>query len=225
MSIRKINRYKSIIFDLDGTLLDTLVDIQSACNLALKDMGINKEYNYEECKTFIGNGALIFAQRATKDLAFTKEEFDKYYDIYLKYYESEQGKNTYPYDGIIELLNYLKANNINAFVVTNKPNNLAYKIIDKTIGVNLFKEICGKKEGYAPKPDPTLINEIVDKYNLNKDEILYVGDSSVDLLTAKNANIDSLIVTYGYGDYSLSFINDATYVVKKASEIVDIISK
>ena len=215
--------YKHIFFDLDGTLLESLNDIRSALNISFKEMGKNVSYTLSECRPFIGNGLYVTIERAIKPLGFSKEEEETFTKLVFKNYETEQGKTAIPYKGEIEALNELKKHGVSLYVVTNKPEYLAYQILNKTYGEHFFKEIYGQVEGRGVKPSPDAINEIVQKYSIDKSDCLYVGDSEVDITTAENASIDSLLVTFGYGAYSPSLLNKATHFVRNIDEMKEII--
>ena len=216
-------KYQNIFFDLDGTLLETLEDIKNAFNLTMEEMGIEVRYSYNDTKPFIGNGFLVAIERATKNLNLNDEQKEIFTKLGFKYYEQEQGKTTKPYPNEIEVLNELKAQGVNLFVVTNKPEYLAFDIVKRKYGKGFFKEIIGQKEGRKTKPEPDGIYELLKKYAIDKSTCLYVGDSEVDILTAKNAGIDCLLVTFGYGKYSPRLFNDATYIARNTLEMRDVI--
>ncbi len=216
-------KYKNVFFDLDGTLLKSLEDIKNAFNLTMQKMGIDVRYSLKDAKPFIGSGFHVAIERASKKLNLNDSQKKIFSELSFKYYQQEQGKTTKPYDGELEIIKELKKKGINLFVVTNKPEYLAFEIIEKTYGTGLFKEIIGQVDNRERKPSPMGINEIVKKYNLDKSTCLYVGDSDVDLLTAKNANIDSLLVTFGYGAYSPKMFLNATYIARNVEEMKKVI--
>ena len=216
-------RYQNVFFDLDGTLLESLEDIKNAFNLTLEEMGIDVRFTYNDAKPFIGNGFYVAIERAIKNLNLDGIGRQTFTKLAFKYYEQEQGKTTRPYPNEVEVLNELKKEGINIYVVTNKPEYLAFQIVEKTYGKNFFKDIIGQKNGRKTKPDPDGLFELIDKYNLDKSTCLYVGDSEVDITTSKNAGIDCLLVTFGYGKYSPRLFNEATYIARNAFEMRDVI--
>ena len=211
--------YKAIIFDLDGTILDTLEDIKNAVNITLKELGYDLTYTYDEVKHMIGNGSFILWERATKPLNLTEEELNRTHEIYLRHYLEEQGKNTYPFKDEEKLLKKLKRCHLKLFVYTNKPHNLALDIISKTYGDKLFELVIGHKEGMKVKPNGNIIDEIARLYSYSKDQILYIGDSHVDIETAKNAGVKVGLVTFGYDTYTESLLKEADYVFNSIDDL------
>lgn len=183
-----------IVFDLDGTLIDTLKGLTIATNNTLKELGINIKYTSEEVKTFIGRGAKNLLRMALKR-DFTDEEFE----LFLKNYEKNQYVSRL-YNNVESVLKELNTRNIPLIIYSNKPNDIAQKIVNKLLSNIQFTSVQGKEYNYPPKPDVTLLNDILTKHNLSKMKGLYVGDSIIDILTANNASLPCLILTYGYGN-------------------------
>lgn len=212
-------KYKYLIFDADGTILDSLQDILNAVNLALKDCGYNKEYSYEEGKKLIGSGAFTLAKRA---LAFANpkpDEYKKFESLFFNYYPQMQGKTTEPFEGLTNVLVNLKEKGYKLFIASNKPHILLNEIIDEKFPTDLFEDWIGQIPGNKIKPDSQIIDILTRKYSLDKEYCLYIGDSDVDVLTAKNAKIDVALVTYGYGDYKKELLAEATFVVNSVQEL------
>jgi len=216
-------KYKNVFFDLDGTLLDTLGDIVKAVNRALKEQGYDRVHTYESGKALIGNGAKVLVTRSLEGFNYTSEQFDSFFLLFKKYYELYQKDTTKPFDGVLDMLADLKKRGHMLFIFSNKPAHLLTLISDKCFPKGLFSEEIGHREGYKAKPDPTGINEIIEKYKLNRNECVYVGDSIVDIETAKNANIDCCLVTYGYSNYTTELKEKATYVANSPSEIKNLL--
>ncbi|MDY6093967.1 MAG: cysteine--tRNA ligase [Candidatus Enteromonas sp.] len=210
---------KAIFFDLDGTLLDTLHDIRDAINDALAEIGVHLSYTYEECKRLIGNGAEMLMHRALGECD-CPDSFERLRKAFYPRYLAYQGRNTVPYPSVVETLRELHKNGFGIFVITNKPNQMAQDIIDKTLPRDLFLGVYGHEEGAPVKPDPFLLKKASDEFSIDLAQSYFVGDSVVDLETAKNANIPCIICGYGYGDYSQEWANQATFVVKDFSEIL-----
>lgn len=195
-------KYKAVIFDLDGTLLDTLFDIVGAVNFALEQTGNDKRYSYEEGILLIGSGAYTLARRAYSFKQASEEEFLKFQQLFFDTYLERQGRTTKPFGGIVELLSNLKSRGIKLCVASNKPDHLLKIILNEKMPSIAFDVAKGHKPGYKEKPDPRIVNEIKQSLLLNDDECLYIGDSHTDIETAKNANIDICLVTYGYEKYT-----------------------
>lgn len=217
-------KYKYLIFDTDGTLLDSLQDILNAVNLSLKECGYNKEYKYEEGKALIGSGASTLAKRALSFANPKPEEFEKFKALFFKYYSQMQGKTTKPFDGLTNLLVSLKNKGYRLFIASNKPHALLNEIIDAKFPKDLFEDWIGQIPGNKIKPDPYIVNLLCDKYNIDKKKCLYIGDSHFDVETAKNAHIDVALVTYGYGDYKKELLDEATHVINSIKELEDLLS-
>lgn len=212
---------KFIIFDLDGTLLDTLEGITEGLNLTLKELNISKNYSKEEVKSFIGNGArrLLF-------LALKREFNESEYSLYLKNYEKTQYISPF-FKDVLNTLIDLKNKGYILMINSNKPDEILQKLIkNKFNGLEktLFSDIKGQDSSIKRKPDPTYLNELINKLNLKKENGFYVGDSIVDVLASKNLNIKSIIVSYGYGNQKEIIDNKPSYYIdefKKVEEIVD----
>lgn len=211
-------KYKALFFDTDGTLLDTLQDILDAVNYSLKECGYTKQYQYEEGKKLIGGGAYKLAKRAISFAPPTKEKYDQFQKLFFEKYLQLQDHTTKPFDGMIDLLLSLKEN-YKMYIVSNKPQFLLDDIISKTFPNDLFIEVCGHKIENPEKPDPILINYLVDKYHLNKNECLMIGDSLTDIQTAINGCVDSCLVTFGYGLNIESIKEKATYVANSVEDL------
>ena len=182
-----------IVFDLDGTLIDTLEGLTVAVNKTMEQLNLKYQYSKEEVKTFIGRGAKKLLTLALKR-EFSEEEFK----LFLNNYEAFQYVSK-PFKNVIETLKILNAKNIPLIIYSNKPDEILQKLITASLkGIN-FLYIQGQDLKYPPKPDVTLLNQIIAKFNLFNKKGLYVGDSIVDIQTANNANMKCLILTYGYG--------------------------
>ena len=214
-----MKKYKVVIFDLDGTLLDTLKGITDAVNLTFKDLGYNVQHDYVTAKSFIGSGAMEFVKRAMKGMDLTFEEADKIGKRFLVNYQKLQKGASSPFLGVNELLIDLKKNGYKVAIASNKPQSLLDEIVDDKFPNIEFDVRFGQRKDVPVKPDPTVINIIREMLNVSKEECLYVGDSEYDYLTARNAGIDSMIVKYGYGFYDKDFMKKTTYQVDSVEEI------
>ena len=185
---------KTIIFDLDGTILNTLEDLKNAVNYALNFYNLEIK-SLEFVRKAIGNGTQVLIRRCTSnnlDDNKRKEVFDCFKSYYLEHYDDF----TKPYDGIKEMLENLKGK-CRLVVVSNKDNDLTQKLINKEFP-GLFDVIQGSYFDKPKKPDPFLINKIIKDNNIDKNDCLYIGDTDVDKESADNANIEYRLVSYGY---------------------------
>lgn len=185
---------KTVIFDLDGTILDTLVDLKNAVNHALNF------YNYPEkdleyVRKAIGNGTQVLIKRCTP-CTIKEEEYKAVLKLFKEYYLSHYADYTRPYVGIKDLLESLKGK-CHIAVVSNKDNDLTQNLINKEFP-GLFDIIQGSYLDRPKKPDPYLIDKILDENDINKDECLYIGDTNIDKESALNAGLEYKLVSYGY---------------------------
>ena len=185
---------KTVIFDLDGTILDTLEDLKNAVNHALNF------YNYPEkdlefVRKAIGNGTQVLIKRCTP-CTIGEDDYRKVFNEFKSYYLSHYADYTRPYEGIKDLLSELKGKCLIA-VVSNKDNDLTQNLIHKEFP-GLFDVIQGSYLNRPKKPDPYLIDKILDENNIRKEDCLYVGDTNVDKESALNAGLDYRLVSYGY---------------------------
>ena len=205
---------KGIIFDLDGTLLYTLQDLHNAINYALKNNNL-KEISIEQTKLYIGNGIEKLVIRAIGK----SDKFDEVLKDFKFYYGKHNNDFTKPYDGILEMLETLNKNHIKMAVVSNKYQEGVTKICTPLFSkyMDIF---IGPSGNIKTKPDSEMVNIALNKMNLKNSECLYVGDSDVDIQTAKNSNMKSIGVLWGYKD-----VSNASYVINNPNEIIKIIKK
>ena len=212
--------YQTFIFDLDGTLLQTLPDIRLAINEALKRCGYDYAFSLKEARALIGNGADMLVKRALKEKGDDIEAFAQLKAAYMPLYRDYQNLHAKPFNGMKEVLTFLKERGLQLFVATNKPNALAKFIVEDHFGKGLFTAIEGHEEGEPVKPDPLIVNRFVEKYGIDKSKTLFIGDSYVDVDTAHNANIKCCLVKWGYGFYKKALLEKADYVISKPKELV-----
>ncbi len=219
-----MNKYKAIIFDLDGTLLDTIEDIANACNLALRGLQL-KEYSLSDYKLFVGDGVDQLIERTISHQNANILLFDELKSRYLSNYHEASSVHTKPYPGIIELLSYAKNNNVTLAVLSNKPDKDTLNVIKHYFGDYLFDKVYGKVEGYLPKPDPTKLNELINELKIPKENILYIGDTLTDMQTAQNGGLTKCAVLWGFrGIEELSKLSPE-YIVSSPFEIIQILKK
>ena len=209
----------TLIFDLDGTLVDSLIDLCQTTNQVLKEYGF-KTHELDSYKQFVGNGVDKLIERALPDdkKDLVKEARVRFDQIYL----DNCLNNTKPYPGILELIEELDLRDYHLAVVTNKPKVNAIKIVKHLFG-DKFTYIFGNTSFQPKKPNPCLTNLAIDLFGVNKNEVLYVGDSDVDIQTALNTKVKSIGCTWGFrGEQELKEAG-ANYIVSQASEIMEVI--
>ena len=215
---------KTIIFDLDGTILDTLQDLTNAVNHGLKSFNL-PERDIDYVRLAIGNGTKVLIKRCapcniSEDLL--PQVFNSFKDYYFKHFTD----NTKPYPGISEMLNKLKnENSIKLAVVSNKDNDLTKQLIEKEFP-RVFDIIQGSYFDKPRKPDPYLIDKILKENNIDKKDCLYIGDTNIDKESALNASLEYRLVNYGYrtkeelekmypNDTSISSVEELYYDILK----------
>ena len=190
-------KYQAVIFDLDGTLLDTLEDLKNSVNAAMDTMGFPKR-SLDEVRNFVGNGVAKLIERAVPPNT-DEETVGRTLSAFKKHYFLHCEDNTKPYDGILSLLDDLAKAGLRLAVVSNKTDS-AVKSLCKCYFGDRIALAVGEKEGVAKKPAPDSLLAVLSEWTLSPDDVLYVGDSEVDILTAKHAGVDMICVTWGFRD-------------------------
>lgn len=211
----------TVIFDLDGTLTNTLADLKNSVNYALGKLGF-PERNSDEIRSFVGNGVKMLVFRSVPENT-DNETAEKCLEIFKEYYKINSCIETKPYDGIIELLEELKKRNIKTAVVTNKMHEAAAEIVDFFFE-GLIDVTIGLSDKTPPKPAPDSIFLALEKLGVSKENAVYIGDSEVDCITAKNVKIPCIGVTWGFRDREVLLQNGADYIVDKPEKITELIS-
>ena len=212
-----MSKYKLVIFDLDGTLLNTIGDIYNAINYALRKSGLG-QITIEDATRFIGSGVKVLIQRTLEYLQVNIEEnkdlYQKVLEDYKMMYSKASNIRTAPYDGIEFLLEYLKKEDVKLSVLTNKPHEDALRIVEEYFP-GKFDYVLGAQESIKIKPEPDGALKIIEHFGFKKEEVLFVGDSDVDIITAKNCGVDSVGCLYGYCDKKVIHKAGAGYVISK----------
>ena len=212
---------KYIVFDMDGTVLDTLCDLRTSVNFALEKFGMPLR-TLSEIRSFVGNGIPVLMQRAQPH--GTDEETAKaLLDTMLAHYRLHSLDKTAPYDGIIPLLTELKARGITSAIVTNKDEPAAKKLSRDFFG-DLVTVTVGAKPGLLPKPDPGSVNEALRILGCSdKSQAVYVGDSEVDVKTAENSGLSFVGVTWGFRDRIVLEALGAKNIITSPGELLNLL--
>jgi phosphoglycolate phosphatase len=189
--------YKAVLFDLDGTLLDTIADIGQSMNCALLKSGFPL-YTVEEYKYLVGEGVYNLAKNALPESMRIEKTINKLVSEMKEEYEKHWADNTLPYEGIPELLDFLTASGYKLCVLSNKPHFFTQKIVDKFLSKWHFDVVFGERASIPIKPDPAGALEIASIMDINPQDFLYLGDTSVDMQTANNAGMYAVGVTWGF---------------------------
>lgn len=209
---------KIVIFDLDGTLLNTLQDLTDSTNFALTRCDYPQR-TLDEVRNFVGNGVLKLIERAVPENA-TPDDIQNCLKIFKEHYKNNMFNKTTPYNGIIEMLKKLKNDGYKTAVVSNKFDSAVKDLCLKYFG-SLIDFSAGENElaGIRKKPAPDTVLKVLKEFNLSSDEAIYVGDSEVDIQTAINARIDCISVLWGFKNKEFLLNNGAKILISKPDEI------
>lgn len=213
--------YRALIFDFDGTLLDTLADLANALNAALRK-NLCVEHPLAAYKNFIGDGANNLVRRAMP--AEKNDLLPQVLEDFRTHYQEHWADKTKVYAGIMPLLMRLKQDGYLLNILSNKPHQYVLPMVSKFFPANLFTAIYGHQENVPRKPDPHGALAIAQEINFAPSEILYVGDSATDMQTAKNANMTSCGVLWGFRDELELRASGADFIVAHPAEILKIVN-
>lgn len=211
---------KACIFDLDGTVADTLTTIAYFANEALKKFGF-PAIETEKYKILVGNGAKVLVRRMFETVGAPEEMYDEVLSYYVSTYDQNFMYLTTAFDGIIPMLQGMKEKGIKTAIVSNKPDSTTCKINEELFG-DLIDLCRGGREGVPLKPDPQAVMETMDALGVSPEECLYVGDTGTDMNTGKNAGIYTIGVTWGFRGEQELRDNGADVIVYSPAEILAI---
>ncbi|MCR5272721.1 MAG: HAD family hydrolase [Lachnospiraceae bacterium] len=213
-------KYKLAIFDMDGTILNTIDDLADSLNVVLKEYDM-PTHTVEEVKNFVGNGIHKLIERAVPK-GSDNETIERVFDSYNRYYKEHCAVKTKPYDGIKETIIELKEAGVITAVVSNKADYGVQSLCEDYFD-GLFDFALGEKEGVRRKPCPDSVNAVMEKFKTEKKDTVYIGDSEVDFETSRNANVDVIMVAWGFRDEKTIRDLGAKTIVHKPVEIKNII--
>ena len=214
---------KLVIFDLDGTLLDTIADLAGATNYALAQLGY-PTHDTDAIRTFVGNGINKLLERALPANEQTEENVMRMRSYFVPYYDAHNADLSSPYPGIEVLLQRLQDNGIEIAVASNKYQEATTKLVKHYFPTIQFAEVLGQRENIPVKPHPTIVFDILNKTGIDKKDVLYVGDSGVDMQTAQNAEVDAIGVTWGFRSRTELETFHPSGIIDKAEELMDYIN-
>jgi phosphoglycolate phosphatase len=188
-------RYPAVIFDMDGTVLNTLEDLLTSLNLTLDEFGLPRR-DLGEMRHFVGNG-MRYQIECGAGPGAAPEKIDEMLPVYVKNYQVHGAEKTRPYEGVPEMIRRLRAAGCKTAVVSNK-NDAAVRRLADLYFPGLFDVSVGEREGIRKKPAPDSVNEVLQKLGVSRQETVYVGDSEVDVQTAENAGLDLIAVGWGF---------------------------
>lgn len=215
---------KLVIFDLDGTLLNTIADLAQSTNHALKALGY-PTHDEAAYKFMVGNGINKLFERALPEGEKTEENILKVRSLFVPYYDEHNADKSRPYAGIVELLEELQSRQILLAVASNKYQSATRKLVAHYFPTIRFAAVYGQREGISPKPDPAIVFDILRDTGIDAQDTLYVGDSAVDMQTALNARVNACGVTWGFRPRTELEALCPKHIVDKAEEIGAIVAR
>jgi phosphoglycolate phosphatase len=213
---------KLVILDLDGTLLNTIMDLGTATNYALSQMGFNT-HPIASYNNMVGNGVRKLLERALPDDERSPHNIDEMRRHFMVYYDEHLWDKTTVYPGVRELLDELVSRGINIAVASNKYQSAVDRLVQHFFGDLKWAAVYGQREGVPVKPDPSVVFEVLTDCPTPKDDVLYVGDSGVDMATAQRACVESCGVTWGFRSRQELEDGYADHIVDIADDILSLV--
>lgn len=214
---------KAVLFDLDGTLVNSLTDLADSTNFALQSLGF-PTHETEKYKYFVGDGIPKLIERALPEGKKNEENKRACLELFMARYREHYFDKTDAYDGIKNLLSALRSRGFKIAVISNKAQEMAEKVVNKVFG-DIFDVVAGKREGYKTKPDPALTLEVVKELGATPDTCVLIGDSGMDMAAAVNAKITGIGVLWGFRDKEELIKNGANYIAQTPAQISVIIKE
>lgn len=220
--ISGMNDTRLVVFDLDGTLLDTIGDLAVSCNAVLARHGL-PQHTYEEYCRFVGNGIMRLVERALPEELRTPQTVAAVRADFVRYYTEHIDAHTRPYEGIPQLLEELSRRGISLAVASNKFQAGTEKLIARFFPDTEFVAVLGQREGVPLKPDPAVVEEILARTVAARGEVLYAGDSGIDMQTAAAAGVRSVGVTWGFRSRQELVESGAMHLIDKPGELLELL--
>lgn len=217
--------YKCCIFDLDGTLINSIEAIVYSCNLALKELKF-PEVGIDEYKLYVGDGVKKMVERLLKKVGDSElEYFEELRQLFEEYFAQYYLHEVKVYDGVIKILDDLKKRGIKLAIFSNKPHARTVDTIDNIFGKQYFDFVQGEAEdaGLKKKPNPDGVYLILNKLEMNIEDCLYIGDTNTDMTTGKNAGVDTVGVTWGFRTCEELELCNPTYLINSPRELLNIV--
>lgn len=212
----------TVIFDLDGTLLNTLDDLTDSVNFALGEMGYPL-HTADEVRMMVGNSVIYLIEQALPD-GTDKEIFDKTLALFESHYQTNMRNKTAPYDGVMQMLDKLSTEGYKLAVVSNKPDVFTQELVGELFGKYIPLAI-GRSETIARKPAPDMLELAIKQLGSDPDSTVYVGDSEVDVETSINAGVDCVGCLWGFRDRETLESAGAEFIISSPDELVGLIEK
>ena len=214
---------KACIFDLDGTLTNTLESMTYSVNLTQKEMGLS-QITKDQCRMFVGNGARVLIEESLKVSGDPKaSRIEEGMKIYGRIFDQNCTYHVTLYEGIPEMLKALKDRGIHLAVLSNKPDRQTVKVVKEIFGDNIFDYAQGQKDGIRRKPAPDGVWYLMEQMQVSKEECLYIGDSEVDAATGKNAGLKTIGVLWGFRDRKTLETAGADHLIERPEELLQFV--
>ena len=211
------------LFDLDGTLTNTLESMTYSVNLTLEEMGLSK-ITKDQCRLFVGNGARVLMEKSLKAVGDTDaSRIEEGMEIYGRIFDRNCTYHVTPYEGIPEMLKALKDKGIHLAVLSNKPDRQTVKVVKAIFGEEMFDYAQGQKEGIRRKPEPDGVWYLMEQMHVSKEECLYIGDSEVDAATGRNAGLKTIGVLWGFRDRKTLETAGADDLIDRPDELLQFV--
>lgn len=211
-----------MIFDLDGTLINSIGDLCVSVNQALEKCGF-ATHPEDAYRFMVGDGVIKLFERALPEGGRTKENILRIRDLFIPFYEVHNADLSHPYEGIPELLEELQKRGVKMAVASNKYHSATLKLIAHFFPNIHFELVLGNREGVPRKPNPQIVEEILEYTKVGKNEVLYVGDTNVDMQTAKSAEVDCLGVSWGFRPKVELAAHNPLAIIDNPSQLIDYI--
>lgn len=211
-------KFTLAVFDMDGTILDTLEDLQNSLNVILERYGYPTR-TLEEVRRFVGNGILRLIEQAVP-ADCTEEQVRMVYEDFIPYYREHSAEKTRPYDGIVSLLDALKKHGMRLAVVSNKADAVVQDLCVQYFD-GLFDLAVGERKGMAKKPAPDMVELVLDMLQVSKEDAVYIGDSEVDAATAQNSGLHLCAVEWGFRDVDVLKEHGAEHIFADTESLQD----
>ena len=217
-------RFKGVIFDLDGTLVNSLEDIADSMNLVLRKYGFST-HNLQAYKYFVGNGIRNLVREALPEVFREKKSIARCFDLMMEEYRNNCLNKTHPYEGIVDLLNELTIRELKLAIFSNKADDLTQKVVGHLLANWNFEVIMGANPEIPRKPNPSGAFLISRKLGVNPEDLIFVGDSDVDMKTANKAGMLAVGALWGFRTKAELTDNGAKYLLKHPLELIQILKE
>ena len=219
---RKIIKFKAVLFDLDGTLLDTLGDLANSMNAVLGRLSF-PQHPKDAYRYFVGDGVRTLAERVLPEAHRNEENITRCFNAMRAEYAKRWAETTKPYEGIAELLAELDNRGLKKVVLSNKPDDMTKLTVENLLAEFKFDIVQGVSDEVAPKPDPTGALAIADELGLSPSEFLYLGDTNTDMQTANNVGMYPVGAAWGFRDVEELKAGGARAIVQKPTDVLELL--